>query len=547
MSTIPRQYTLESILDHESQRIEDTEPLGQTSSAEFWTLVACIMGSSIVMIASTALNVALPSLQADLGASGTALLWIINANTLLLSSLILVGGSLGDHYGRKRIFGYGVVIFTIASLLCGIAPTTGTLVAARALQGIGGALLIPGSLALLSAVFPPERRGAAIGTWATFSTLTIVLGPVLGGIFAEAGLWRAVFFINLPVAAIVLYALPKVPESKDENASSHLDYTGAALITAALAGISFGFIQGDALGWSSLPIIGSLVLGFGSFIGFVFWEGYTDTPMVPLKLFKSPTFAGTNLLTLFLYASLGGFLFFLPINLIQVQGYPDSFAGLASLPMIILLMLMSRWSGGLLDRVGPRIPLTVGPIVAGLGFASYALIGMTDGTSDYWLTFFPASILTGLGMGITVTPLTTTVMNSAPSEQTGTASGINNAVSRTAGVLAVAILGAVALVSFRGTYVDDLQALNLPADVSAALEDDAGDLAGIQLEDREDGIELTPDQQADVQAIINESFIDSFNILALIAGGLGIISAVMAFMLVEPREKLLEEAAPTDS
>lgn len=509
--------------------------LPSTNPAELWVLVACIMGSSIVSIDSSALNVALPALQSDLGASGSGLLWIINAYTMLLSALILVGGSLGDLYGRKRVFRTGVAVFVAASVLCGLAPSTEALIAFRALQGIGGALLVPGSLALISAVFPPERRGAAIGSWATFSTLMIVVGPVLGGILAGAGLWRLIFFINVPLSLVVFYALPKVPESRDESHKGTLDYIGAALVTVGLAGVSFGFIQGDTLGWDTPTIIGALGVGLLSFAAFVYWETVTDAPMVPLALFKNRTFAGTNLLTLFLYAALGGLLFFLPINLIQVQGYRDEYAGLAALPTILLLTLMARWSGGLIDRVGARLPLVVGPTIAGVGFFGYGLIGLTDGPADYWTSFFPAALVVGFGLGIFVAPLTTAVMNAAPSDQTGTASGINNAISRTAGVLAVAILGAVALVSFRAGYVDELRALDLPAEITTALEDDAGNLAGIELDDRDDDITLTAAEQDAVQTVIDDAFVDTFQILAFAAAGLAWISALIAFLMVEPR------------
>lgn len=522
-----------------------SQPAGPAATrAEFWVLVACIMGSSIVSIDGSALNVALPSLQRDLDAGGTGLLWIINAYTLFLSALILVGGSLGDHYGRKRVFRYGVMLFTAASMMCGLAPSTELLIGARALQGIGGALLVPGSLALISAIFPPQRRGKAIGTWATFSTLMIIFGPLVGGALAGAGLWRAIFFLNVPLAAMVLYALPHVPESRDENANGRLDWIGAGMITLALAALSFGFIQGDALGWDSLPIIAALGLGVGLLIGFVGWEATTAAPMVPLSLFKNRTFAGTNALTLFLYGALGIVFFFTPINLIQVQDYPEVIAGAALLPTIILLTILSRWAGGLIDRVGARLPLILGPVIAGVGFAAYGMIGLSDGPADYWLTFFPPALLTGIGLGIFVSPLTTAVMNAAPSDQTGTASGINNAVSRTAGVLAVAMFGAVALVTFRAGYVDSLNALDLSDAQRAALEADAGDLAGIELDDRDD-ITLTDAEQDAVRGAIDAAFVDTYQVVTFGAAGLAWLSALIAALLVEGKphiERILDDS-----
>ena len=312
-----------------------------------WVLFATVLASSMAFIDGSALNVALPVLQHDLGASGTELLWIVNGYALLLAALILLGGSLGDHYGRKRVFGLGIALFATASFFCGIAPSTGFLIAARAVQGSGGALMVPGSLALISASFGPTRRGRAIGTWGAFSTLTTVGGPIIGGFLASAGLWRGVFFINLPLAVLALVALAaKVPESRDPSLSRALDGPGAALATVGLAGVTAGFLEAPQLGWTDPLILLALIGGVAALVAFVVVEARSPHPLVSLHLFRSRTFSGTNLMTLFLYGALGGALVFFPLNLIQVQGYDPAIAGFAFLPFAILLIALSRWAGG---------------------------------------------------------------------------------------------------------------------------------------------------------------------------------------------------------
>ena len=497
---------------------------------EKWVLIVTITASSMAFISQTALNIALPAIQESLNVSGAGLLWIINAYALMLAALILVGGSLGDHLGRVKIFRYGVIIATVASALAGFAPNAEFLIAMRVVQGIGGALLIPGSLAILSASVAPERRGMAIGTWSMFVSLMQVLGPIFGGFLASAGLWRGVFFFNLPLAAVVLLLLPRVPESRDEHAPAQLDYTGAGLVTLGLGGITFAFIQGDALGWTSPAILGTLMGGILALVAFVVWEGYTDHPMMPLGLFKSRTFAGANLLTLSLYGALSGFLFFFPLLLVQVQGYDESEAGFVLLPFSLLLVVMSRWAGRWMDRVGARLPLTLGPFITGIGFVLFTLPGLTDGISDYFTSYFPAIMVTGVGMGITVAPLTTAVMSAAPPDQSGTASGINNAVSRTAGVLAIAILGGIGLVLFRTALLDGVASLNLPTEAVTTIEDRAADLAAA-----EPPATLAQAEQDAVAQAVKLAFIDMFRQMGYIAAGMSWLSALSAWLMIEPR------------
>jgi EmrB/QacA subfamily drug resistance transporter len=516
-----------------SSTAADEKPMRSTRGTGFWVLVATISASSMAFIDSSALNITLPAIQTELQASGGDLLWIVNIYQLMLASLILVGGSLGDHYGRKRIYLIGIALFTAASIACGFAPTTGLLIAGRALQGIGGALMVPGSLAIVSAYFDDDSRGRAIGIWSSFTTMTSVLGPILGGLLVDANFWRGIFFINVPLAALAVFALMRfVPESRDEDAPRQLDWLGTGLVTLGLAGIVFGATELGRFDEGRLAptpvLIVSLIVGVLALVAFVFVESRIRHPLVSLKLFASRTFSGTNALTLFLYGALAGALLFLPLNLQQVQGYSGTQASLALLPFSILLIVISPFMGNVVNRFGPRLPLVVGPTLVGFGFIALSLPGITDGINSYWTTYFPGGILLGLGMGITVAPLTTAVMGSVSQRSAGVASGINNAVARAAGVLAIAIMGGIALSTFMNTLNASLETQEIPQEVRSEVMANADSLGATEAP--EDTDEAVAEQ---VNTAVDESFIQTFRLMMYIGAGLSWLSALLAGLLVE--------------
>ncbi len=494
-----------------------------------WVLAATILGSSIALIDGTVVNVALPVLQEALNATVTDVQWIVESYALFLAALILVGGSLGDRFGRRRIFSYGVALFALASIWCGLSPNVNQLIMARAVQGVGGALLVPGSLAIISASFSGEERGKAIGTWSGFTAITSALGPVLGGWLVENTSWRWIFFINVPLAAIVLAILFwRVPESRDEE-TRNLDWWGAILATLGLGVIVFGLIEASSLGLTAPLVLGCLAVGVIILATFIFVERNSRAPMMPLSLFKSRTFSGANLLTLLLYFALSGVFFFLPFNLIQVQGYSATMAGAAFLPFILLMFVLSRWSGSLVTRYGAKRPLIVGPVITSVGFALFAIPGIIN---SYWTTFFPAILVLGLGMAISVAPLTTTVMNAVTVQQAGVASGINNAVSRTAGLLAVAISSIFISNAFNRSLDRRLAAIDLPVMAQQFLGEERIKLAGAAIPPG-----LSAEISNQVKNAIANSFIDGFRLVMWIAVGLALSSAIVSLLTIKDRAK----------
>jgi EmrB/QacA subfamily drug resistance transporter len=449
----------------------------------------------------------------------------VESYALFLAALILLCGAAGDLYGRRLVFTVGVFLFATASAWCGFAPDIRHLIAARALQGIGGAMLVPGSLAIISAAFPTDQRGKAIGTWSGFTGITAAIGPVLGGWLVQHLSWRWVFFINLPIAvAVIGISFLFVPESCGENSKRKLDIPGAFLITLGLGLLVFGMIEAPSRGWTN-PETWGTAAGVVAIVFFLWREARTDTPLLPLQLFQSRNFSGANLLTLLLYAALGALLFFLPYNLIQVQGYTPTQAGAANLPLILILFFLSRWAGGLVARYGAKLPLVIGPIIAACGFLLFAKPGI-GGT--YWSTYFPAMIVLGLGMSGVVAPLTTTVMDSVSESQAGVASGVNNAVSRVASLLSIAVLGMVAFHVFNTQLAQKLDVSNLSAPVKNAVLEQRNRLTQIE---PPKGLDAA--QEGVLKRSIDGSFLSGFRWVMIISGGLALLSAFSAWSMIQ--------------
>lgn len=491
-----------------------------------WVLIATILGSSLAFIDGTVVNVALPALQSDLDATQAGVQWVVQAYALTLAALILVGGSLGDRYGRRRIFAIGVALFTVASVGCGLAADVTQLIVARAIQGVGGALLVPGSLAIISAAFPEQQaRGRAIGTWSGFTSITTAIGPVLGGWLVDNASWRWIFFLNLPLALVVLAVTYRwLPESRDADATGRLDWPGAVLATVGLGAVVLGLTEVPARGWDEPLVLGLLGFGALALVAFVLLERRTPAPMMPLGLFRSRTFSGANLLTLLLYGALGGALFFVPFNLIQVQGYDATSAGAALLPMILILFALSRWAGGLIGRFGARLPLIVGPSIAALGFALFIPPGIGG---SYWTTFFPAALVLGVGMAVTVAPLTTAVMSAVSEQRAGVASGINNAVARTAGLLALAVFGVIVAGVFDGAADERLDRIDLPVAARASLDDQRDRLAAVEMPP-----EVSGEQAPRVERAIDAAFVQGFRWVMAVAAGLALASGLVAWRTI---------------
>lgn len=483
-------------------------------------LAATILGSSMAFIDGTVVNVALPALQNALHASITDVQWVVEAYALMLASLLLVGGSLGDTIGRRKVYIFGVAVFACASACCGLAQNIYMLIWSRTVQGIGAAFLVPGSLALITSTFPEETRGKAIGTWSGFSAITAAVGPVIGGWLVEHGTWRWVFLLNLPIAIAVILLAARIPETRNENSDHRLDWPGALLVVTGLGGITYALIEWPerALRSGTLTSVAA-VFGVIALIGFFAVEHRSREPMISLKLFRSRNFTGANLLTLFLYASLSGLMFFLPMDLIEVQEYTALQAGAALLPFVGIMFGLSRWAGGLVERFGSRMPLTAGPLIAACGIATFALLPQKG---SYWTAVLPAVVVMGLGMTISVSPLTTTAMNAVPDSESGLASGINNAVSRLGALLAVAIFGAVLIRVFNRTLDKQLELLTLLPAIRAQVDAARPQLAAVH------------HANSEVQRAVIEAFIRGYRTVIWIASGLAALSAMISWLVIEP-------------
>jgi EmrB/QacA subfamily drug resistance transporter len=426
---------------------ETTAPQGDTalrmkSARGRWVVAATVLGSGIAALDATVVGIALPAIGRDFHTGVTSLQWVVDAYTLTLAGLLLLGGTLGDSYGRRKMFAIGVVWFAAASLLCGVAPNVQVLIAARALQGVGGALLTPGSLAILQASFAEDDRAAAIGAWSGLGGLATAIGPFLGGWLIGAVSWRLVFFINLPLAVAVLVITARhVPETKAPGPTPKLDIRGAVCISGALAGITYGLIEASSSGWGSVPVLVPLAVGAVLLALFIWVEDKEPQPMLPLGVFRSRQFSAANAVTFVVYAALSGLLFLVPTVLQVVSGYSPIEAGSSLLPVTFIMLLLSSRSGALASRIGPRLQMSVGPLVIAASFLLFTRVGTSGG---YFATVLPAVLVFGLGIAIMVAPLTATALAAAPADHAGVASAVNNDVARAAGLIAVAVLPALA-------------------------------------------------------------------------------------------------------
>jgi EmrB/QacA subfamily drug resistance transporter len=487
-------------------------------------LTATILASSMAFVDGTVVHVALPAVQADLGAEFSQLQWIVNGYTLMLGALLLAGGSFGDQVGRRRVFASGIALFALASEACALAPNVSWLIASRVAQGIGAALLVPQSLAIIAASFPRSVRGGAIGIWAAFSALTTSAGPAIGGLLIDAVSWRAVFWINLPLAALALFLnLRRVPESRSAE-RERIDWLGAALATLGLGAMTYALTRWpNAAGGLPADVLAALVAGIAAAMLFVRVERRVPSPLVPPALFRSRDFTVLNVMTLLLYAALSGALFLLPYNLIQLQDYSAAEAGLALVPLGVVIAVLSRYSGRVADRGGPRPPLIAGAVLVAGGCAALALPGIGG---SYLGTFFVPILLISVGMGIAVSPLTTAVMNAVPDQRAGSASGINNAASRIAGLIAVALSGALATAVFSHALQAEMAPLQLPGALERQLLGDAQRLAQLTVPAAiEGGVRVT------VELAIDRAFVDAFRAAVLLNASLAGVAAALAVLV----------------
>jgi EmrB/QacA subfamily drug resistance transporter len=478
-------------------------------------LVATILGSSMVFIDGSVVNVILPELQNEFNASALQIQWIVESYLLFLASLILVGGSIGDHFGRKRIFQIGATIFILASVGCGLSQTLLQMTLFRSLQGVGGALLTPGSLAIINSVFPKDERGKAIGTWSGFSAITTALGPITGGWLADNLSWRWVFFINVPLGLLAIFFTHKyVPTECHETGREPIDLPGVVISTVGFAAMIYGLIEANYF---------ISMIGLCLFLVFLYLEARTQSPLIPLSFFRSRIFSAVNMSTFLLYGALSIVFYFLPFNLIQIQGFTATEAGAANLPFIFIIFLLSRKSGELYDRIGARLPIALGSLIAGMGFL--ALGYMPGLEASYWRDFFPGMLLFGLGMSLCIAPLTTAVLGAVPERFSGIASGINNAVTRLGGLIGIALMTTVIILIFHG-YLD--QALiNMP--IAAPMKDEllsrSSELAGLQ------GTTVT-------NGIIKTAYLESFKSVMILAAILALGSSLCALIFL-PSEKVI--------
>jgi len=501
----------------------------------YWVLFASILAASMAFVASSSLNVALPAIQVELGARGADLIWIPNAYIMVQASLIVVTGSMGDHYGRKRICLLGILLFGLASVVCSAVTTTGVLIAGRLAQGVGSSMIVPNSLAIVSAHFSRKGQGWAIGLWSGFTVLMAGLAPFFAGVVTDLGMWRLVFLIHIPLGILAALAMWRyVPESYDKSkqrTSRRMSFLGALLVIIGLGGVTFGFIESSTFGFSSPVTIISISGGLLAMAVFLYGERESRFAILPLWLFRSRTFSASNFITLVFHGVIQPALLYLPLNMIQAQGYSATFTGLSIIPLILVATLGSTLVGPLLDRRGPRAPMAIGLLITAIGFFFFAKVGVTGGESEYLSTFFLPVLLFGFGFGLTFAPLTMAAMASAPETNAGIASGVNHTVTRVGQVLVVGVLGGLAITWFGQLLMSDAYIQTLPAEAQTQLAAGTGNLA-------ETGVPewLTEEQQARVDEVIREAFAATFSILMLIGSGACVVSALVALLTIDDRE-----------
>ena len=500
----------------------------QGARATGWILAATILGSSMAFVDGSVVSIVLPIMQQQMHATIVQAQWVVEIYLLFLSSLILVGGAVGDRFGRERVFTVGVIAFGAASIGCAAAPSIGWLIGWRAVQGIASAFLVPGSLAILGAAFTPGERGQAVGTWSAATAIVTAAGPILGGLLVEHTSWRWIFVLNVPLAvAVVAIMLFKVPFTAPAKATRSLDWTGAALITAGLGGIVFGLIESPRYGLGSLRVVLSLIIGLALVGAFVVVEDRVVRPLVPLMLFRSRAFTGANLITLLLYAALGGAIFFLPFDLIQVHHYSAAAAGASMLPLVLFIALLSRSAGALAERIGITLPLTIGPLLAAIGIATFALPGAGG---SYFTTFFPGMVLLGLGLATAVAPLTTAVLSSVDDEFEGVASGVNNAVARLGNLLAVGVLGIIVVQRFSTQLDLALAHVGVSSQVRQAISAQALQLAAIA---PPAGLDATT--RVAVDHAITTATVSAFRVTMIVSAVLALVAAGLGATTLPPR------------
>lgn len=506
-----------------------------------YILASTIIGTGMVYLDGTIITVALEPIRQEFATEVSGLQWLHSIYLLCLTVPILVAGTLSDRYGRKRLFNIGLLGFTIASAACGAAGSIDQLNLARAFQGAFGGIMLPGSLAILNAIFPPEIRGKTVGTWSAFTALTTAIGPLLGGWLVDVATWRAAFFINVPLGLFALFLSGRfMPESKSETLPERQDWLGVTLVTLGLAGLIYGLIEGPVHDWNDPWYIYTMLAGIGLLLMFSVVETKIEHPLVPISLFKNRVYTGITLLTLILYFSMSGVFFFMPLLMQQTHNLSATLTGSLLMPLIILLFLMSRWSGNVADKSGPRRLLIIGPILIALGLfmcmlpgteikvaVMFSFLAKVPQKTLVFLAFLPATIVFGLGLGMTVAPLTTVALAAVPRELSGLASGLSNAVSRVATILAVAILGAIMVTYFTADFERRIADLPLDAQARSHLEEEQLKLGGAN-----PPLNLSPELTAQVQEAIDQSFVDSFRLMMALCGGLALLSALITMITI---------------